>query len=158
MKKLSLVLICVLVLTMGLFAEEKKNEDVFHVCYYIGIEATGSTVFRVNLVVHTDDREIVGYGKIQGLMPPVNIPVELDGHYTLMGWEKKFFNVVHLTGYQGLYQKKGSPLKVERVQLFMVLSEDWQSGTASYLYMDNDGKWKEVRNVPVKRIQCRTEK
>ena len=35
----------------------------------------------------------------------------------------------------------------------MQLSDDWQSGTATFKYMDCEGKWHERANQPVDKVE-----
>jgi hypothetical protein len=46
------------------------------------------------------------------------------------------------------------PVIPPNVDLRMVVTEDWKSGTANYKYCDDQGNWHEITNAPVKLVPC----
>jgi hypothetical protein len=63
--------------------------------------------------------------------------------------------LVTTTGYPTIKWPQGGgigPVIPPNVELRMVLSEDWKSGTANYKYQDSSGIWHEVSDAPVKLV------
>jgi hypothetical protein len=151
MKKSLVVLFCVLVLTMGLTAGGKVC--AFPLCLKIGTGDIGAKSFTAHLIVNPFHDKMTGYGKIfQPVSPPLNIDLQLKGHYCWVCFLGQTLNVVHLTGYQELHTTTGT-LKVIKARASMLLA-GWHSGVCSYKYMDDSGKWIKVKSVPVKSFPC----
>lgn len=63
--------------------------------------------------------------------------------------------LVTATGYPIIHWPHGGgvgPVIPANVDLRMVLSDDWKSGTANYKYLDKSGTWQEVNDAPVKVV------
>ena len=107
-------------------------------------------------MVNTPQELVNGIGHItQATNPPLNLNTQLQGTYTYMATMSSVNILVVLTGYPvaNLPPNGGvGPVLMPNVQLRMVLSQDWKTGTANYKYVDNSGQWKEMDNVPVKLL------
>lgn len=137
----------------------RKNELVglFIVGYQIGGDKPGAPLFKVHLTVHTPTETINGLGQItQAIHPPLDVSTKLEGNYTYMTVMPHNVHIlVTATGYPLVQwpQHTGiGPVILPNVHLQMVLSEDWKTGTASYKYIDNNGKWHKIEDAPVKLI------
>jgi hypothetical protein len=158
MRKLLVVLFCVLALTVGMSAGEKPG--LFQACYQIG-GIPGGLLFRVNLVVYTPGETVTGIGEItQAINPPLDIKTKLEGTFTYMTIKPQQTHIlVVITGYPIInWPPSGGigPVLYPNVHLRMVLQNDWKSGVANYKY-SNDGKtWQNITDAPVKLVTCET--
>jgi hypothetical protein len=41
------------------------------------------------------------------------------------------------------------PLEIQNIKLTMVLESNWQSGTANYSYLDEQGEWVDIKDAKV---------
>jgi hypothetical protein len=160
MKKCLVVLFCVLVLTLGLTAGEKKV-GLFPVCYAIGGEKPGAPLFKVSLLVYTPGKTVTGYGTVtQAISPPLRVETKLSGDFTYMTVMPKNVHILIVaTGYPVVHWPPHGgigPVILPNVHLRMVLNGDWKSGTANYQYQDSKGNWQEVKDAPVKMVDCWT--
>jgi hypothetical protein len=158
MKKSLGVLFFVLVLTLGLTAGEKQT-GLFPVCYEIGGNMPGAPLLKVSLMVYTPGKAVSGYGIItQATNPPLKIETKLHGDFTYMTVMPKNVHIlVVCTGYPVIqWPAHGGigPVIPPNVNLRMVLTEDWKSGTANYQYLDANGNWHNIENAPVKIVDC----
>lgn len=148
MKKLLVVIFCLLFVALSMNAEESMG--LFQVCYRIGNNVPGAPIFSVNLAVYTPGKTVNGAGVIfQATNPVLKIDTKLSGDFTYMTVMPPSVShiLVVLTG--GV-----SPTGQINVYLRMSLNEDWQSGVANYKYMDKDGVWHEMENQPVTIVLC----
>lgn len=141
----------------------KNNEDnvgLFLASYNIGTGLLGAPNFRLSMTVFTPEETINGSGAItQAVNPPINVSTKFNGTYdylTVVGSESI---LVKVTGYPVINWPHNAgigPVILPNLELTMVLSSDWQSGTASYKYrtgvLDGIDDWIEVQDVPVKTI------
>jgi hypothetical protein len=125
MKKLFVVMFCMLVLTLGLTAVEKTG--LFPVCYEIGNPIPGAPLFTAKLVVNAPEKTINSFeGRItQTTNPPLDIATDLHGYYfyaTVM-MPAKTLIVVHLIGYPIAQNVHADPKQIifPNVYLDMVL-------------------------------------
>ena len=161
MKKLLVVMFCMLFLALSVFAGEEKEESVglFPVCYKIGGQMPGAPLFKVSLLVYTPGKTVSGYGVItQAVNPPLRIVTKLHGDFTYMTVMPRNVHIlVTATGYPDVrWPIHGGvgPVILPNVDLRMVLTEDWKSGTANYKYVDADGVWHEINDAPVTIVDC----
>jgi hypothetical protein len=87
--------------------------------------------------------------------PPVNVHTILSGHYTYMTVMPNNTHILvtaigHPIGDEG----PGGPVLPPNVQLRMVLSRDWKSGTADYEFLGSNHQWHQVHQAPVKLVSC----
>jgi hypothetical protein len=158
MKKCFVVMFCVVSLTLGLAAGEKKV-GLFPACYVIGDVKPGAKLFKVSLLVNAPGKTVSGYGTVtQAINPPLRVETKLNGDFTYMTVMPKNVHIlVVATGYPGIHWPPHGgivPVIPANVHLRMVLSEDWKSGTASYQYLDARGNWQSIEDAPVKIVDC----
>lgn len=140
-------------------SEKSSNPTgLFIVSYAIGGEMPGAPLFTVNLSVYTPGETISGIGHItQAVNPPLDIATNINGQYTYMCVMPKNCHIlVTATGTPIVKWPQGGgvgPVIPTNMELRMVLTEDWKSGTANYKYQDASGNWNEITNAPVKMIQ-----
>ncbi len=155
MKKSLGVMFGVLVLTLSLTAQT----GLFPVCYEIGGDMPGAPLFKVSLTVYTPGKSVSGHGVItQATNPPLKVETKLQGDFTYMTVMPKNVHIlVVATGYPILHWSHHAgigPVIGPNVNLRMVLTEDWKSGTANYQYLDANGNWVNIENAPVKIVDC----
>lgn len=130
---------------------------LFPVAYKIGGNMPGAPTFITHLVVYTPGRRVSGFGTItQAVNPPLNVETKLEGSFTYMTVMPKQTSIlVTATGYPAIswpVHVGVGPVLTGNVELRMVLSGDWKTGTANYSYLDAQGKWHEVTDAPVVAI------
>jgi hypothetical protein len=143
---------------------DKKTEvmtGLFIVSYDIGGNMPGAPLFKVNLSVFTPGETVHGIGHItQATNPPLDVATKLSGQYTYMCVMPESCHIlVTATGYPVIKWPQGGgvgPVIPPNVELRLVLSEDWKSGTANYKYRDGSGNWDEITNAPVKMVSANT--
>ena len=131
---------------------------LFIACYEIGGDKAGAPSFKVNLSVYTPEKTVSGIGVIeQAVNPPLHITSKLHGTYTYMCVMPKNCQIqIRATGNPVIKwsQINGiGPVLQANVELIMVLTEDWKSGSANYSYSDKNGNLHEIENAPVKLSQ-----
>lgn len=133
-----------------------QRSDIRIIAYKIGNNMPGAPLFKVQLFVDPSGKRVAGHGHIsQATKPRVSIDTNLEGHYSYMCTMKRCDILVHATGYPIMHWPKHAgvgPVILPNVRLTMVLSEDWQSGTANYTYYDSNGNPVEITGVPVKAV------
>lgn len=117
----------------------------------------GAPLFRINFGVYTPGETVSGIGHItQAINPPLDVGTHLDGQYTYMCVMPKNCHIlITATGYPITKWPQGGGVGhviLPNVDLWMVVAEDWKSGTANYKYMDGNGNWHEVKDAPVKSV------
>jgi hypothetical protein len=131
--------------------------DLFMITFLIGGDKPGMPVFRANFSVYIPGEALTGVGNIiQSSIPPTNIPTNLDGQFTYMSVMPNCYHIVITAIGKAIIKWPhgegiGQAIPTN-VDLKMVISEDWKTGTANYKYMNNAGKWSEVSNAPVKAL------
>lgn len=126
---------------------------LFIVSYKIGTGAMGAPTLTLALTVNTTNQTLSGLGEItQAVNPPVDVLTRLEGTYTEMIIMDVARVVVEAKGYPAWPVGAGiGPVFQPNFNLHMVL-EGWQSGTATYSYLNAEGEWVNVANVPVEMI------
>lgn len=128
---------------------------LFLVSYDIGGDKPGAPLFKINFSIYTPGEIVSGIGHItQAINPPLDIGTTLSGQYTYMCVMPKNCHIlITATGHQII---KGPPVIPTNVELRMIVTEDWKSGTANYKYFDKEGNWHEITNAPVKSVPGNT--
>ena len=136
---------------------ESNNIGLFHACYLITTPGLGGPTFNLNLVANTPDNTVHGFGQISApVSPPVNITTKFHGEYFAFRLFNDTSILVLATGYPII---KWSPILgigpviPPNMELKMMLTGDWKSGTANYKYTDNSGNWREVKEAKVELIE-----
>ncbi|WP_066501527.1 DUF1842 domain-containing protein [Abyssisolibacter fermentans] len=137
--------------------KSKKELGLFRVCYEIGGDKPGAPLFRIDFSVYTPEETMSGIGHItQATNPPLNIGSDIHGQYTYMCvMPDKCHILITATGNPIIkWPKHGGvgPILPTNIELKMVVTEDWKSGTANYKYIDAEGNWHEVTDAPVKSV------
>lgn len=114
------------------------------------VPVPGFPVFTVHLVVSTHNKTVNGAGEItQAVNPTLDVPTHLTGEYTYMrvGPDKKMLVTLRGTGPINPIE----PLEANNTRVWLVLSTDWQSGTANYDYRygKDSNEWQWVEGAPV---------
>ena len=140
---------------MGKTAEKKAG--LFLTSYEIGTHAPGAPLFTINFSVYTPEESLGGVGHItQATNPPLNIGTMLHGQYSYMCVMPKSCHIlITATGYPIIKWPQGGgvgPVIPPNVELRMVVTDDWKTGTADYRYLDSAGAWHEVKGVPAKLV------
>lgn len=130
------------------------NVGLFIASFQVGGDKPGAPSFRINMSVYTPGETISGIGHItQAVNPPLDIPTNIQGQFTYMCVMPNNYHIlVTATGYPIIKWPQGGgvgPVLQPNVELRMVLTEDWKTGTANYKYQDNKGNWQEITNAPV---------
>jgi hypothetical protein len=135
-------------------AAQTEAVGLFPVSYRIGGNKPGAVAFDVHLAVSTPTKTVHGAGLItQAVNPPHHQPTALNGEYTFMTvMPNKTHILVVAKGYGPVSPTQ--EIETTNVRLRMVLSKDWQSGTANFDYLWN-GKWNTVDNASVTIIAAR---
>jgi len=106
------------------------------------------------LLVSTPNERITGFGHLtQAVYPALDMWFTIDGDFTNVGPNGQ--NVVVLQGWPRTHWAphggKG-PVVLPDLHVRMVLPSDWSSGTATYRYLNSDGQWVTIANVPAKLV------
>ncbi|RXZ43940.1 DUF1842 domain-containing protein [Crenobacter cavernae] len=129
---------------------------LFIVSYQIGDAKPGAPLFHVNLSVNTVDRTVGGSGQVtQATNPPLNIHVSaLHGEYNYLTVQPNESHILVVA--KGEVAHNFPPPAIGTillpVELRLVLSHDWKTGTAYYKYPNVEGKQVTVENAPVKAV------
>lgn len=134
---------------------DENRIGLFPVSYEIGTGAPGAPLFTVHLLVYTANRTVTGGGLItQAILPPNSTPTKLEGSYVTVLIMGAPYNIVTAAGHAVEVWPpltEPGPVLQPNVNLQMTLSGDWQSGTATYTYIDESGSHT-VTDVPVKLV------
>lgn len=142
--------------TLTATPEISNNVGLFPVSYKIGNGLPGGAELTLHMLVNTPHEMITGYGELtQPVSPPLDLKSRVEGTFTYMTVMPNESRIlVVATGYPNIqWPAHGGvgPVFMPNLELRLVISEDWQSGTANFKYY-NDGKWNAVENVPVSII------
>ena len=140
-------------------AAQAEKTGLFLACFEIGGEMPGAPLFAVHLSVYTPGEKVSGFGRItQTTSPPLDLATKLNGDYTYMTvMPNESHILVVATGYPPIdWPPNGGlgPVIPPNLQLRMVLTADWKSGTANYKYSAGDGTWQSVTDAPVRAVPC----
>lgn len=135
-----------------------KDVGMFVVTYQIGDHKPGALTLHISLVVSTPNQAISGIGRLfQSVNPPLDVHSNLQGHYSVMCITPQNCHIqIILTGYPIMnwpgYGGERPTLQPNMKILMVVLAEDWQTGSATFAYLDPMGQWHEVKGAPVRKI------
>ena len=123
-------------------SNQAQKTGLFLANYQIGESIPGGIIFQTHFVVDAVNKTVSGYGSItQATNPPLDIKTELKGDYTYMTvMPNQSHILITAQGYPNFQFPKGAgigPVILPNVELRMVLSSDWKTGTASYKYYIN---------------------
>jgi Domain of unknown function (DUF1842). len=135
----------------------EKDIGMFMVTYLIGTNKAGSVALNVSLIVSTPNQAISGMGKLlQPTHPSQDIHSNLQGHYAVMCIMPQNCHIqIILTGcpIQAWPGYGGSGAATNpNFKILIALTEDWQSGSATFTFMNSAGNWEEIKGVPVKKL------
>jgi hypothetical protein len=121
----------------------------------IGSGKPGAVLFTLDLLVDPVHEQVNGFGHMtQAINPPLDIPTRVEGNFTYMTvMPNNGHLLVTATGYPPVSWPVGGgvgPVLLPNVQLWMIMSPDWTSGTANYKYRIDETTWKSITDVPVK--------
>jgi hypothetical protein len=132
-------------------SNQSEQVGLFPVCYEIGGNVPGAPLFRVNLVVFTPAKTVNGAGHIiQATNPPLDVQTILVGQYTYMTVMPNNSSILVTAIGHPAVLGPGTPVLQPNVQLRMILSADWKSGTANYEYEGSNHQLHTIDNAPVK--------
>lgn len=121
--------------------------------YKIASKLLGTPTFEIHLAVNAPQRSISGPGFISNNSTRTSMKIysNLSGEFN--------FKTVTPDKTQILVHLKGSasplpivPIKIPNIDLSMILESDWQTGTATYSYMDERGNWNEIKDAKVTAV------
>jgi hypothetical protein len=130
---------------------------LFPLSYLISDENPGGPVFKVELIVYTPKERVVGFGSItQPLAGLQTIDTEMKGNYTFMKVSTdSSYIIIAVHGYppvMGPSISLGNNIQLPNCDLRMIVSDDWKSGTANYKYLDSEGIWHDIKDIPVNLV------
>ncbi|WP_438464913.1 DUF1842 domain-containing protein [Marinomonas sp. PE14-40] len=130
--------------------QAENQQGMFHVSYCItqkisGQTHLGSATLRLNLVVNGPDKTVNGVGNVyQATNPPVNVISHLNGEWSYLSNDSANHVLIVLDGFDlSTIQFGGQPMESKNLTLKIAISEDWQTGSASFNYL-YEGEWYEV--------------
>lgn len=131
---------------------------LFMATWDIGTGLPGAPNLHLAVTVNTPKGMIQGFGTItQSVAPPgVDMNIQVHGTYAtlIFGGDEQIS--VQLTGYEVNFHIPPmgghGPVLMPSFGLHMLLDDDWQSGTASYWYLDAQDQRQDVNNVPVRLV------
>ena len=128
---------------------------LFIVSYKIGTGAMGAPTLTLALTVNTTNQTLGGLGEItQAVNPPVDVHTRVNGTYTEWIIRDVANAMIEATGTPVVIWPAGAgigPVIPPNFHLRMLL-QGWESGTATYSYLNSGGEWVSVENVPVEMI------
>jgi hypothetical protein len=130
---------------------------LFIVSYNITTGLAGAPNFEVHLTVSTPTKEVNGMGHItQATNPPLEIISKISGDFTYMTVMPNSTHIlVTAQGYPNIQWPPNAgigPVILPNSKLRMILEDNWQSGTASFSYVDSQGNWIDITNAKVEAI------
>jgi hypothetical protein len=131
---------------------------LFLATWDIGTGLPGAPNLHLAVTVNTPQGMIQGFGTItQAVAPPgVDVNTQVHGSYAILIFGGDEQISVSLSGYPVYFHIPPmgghGPVLMPNFGLHMLLDDDWQSGTASYWYLDSQGQRQNVDNVPVKLV------
>jgi len=127
---------------------------LFPVHYEIGEIKPENPLLNLRLLVYPPAKKITGIGVIQPReINPLYIETKIEGTYSYMTVMPNTSHIlVVATGYSLIDDQQivnGGPISASILELRMVLSSDWKTGTANFSYLEG-GVWKTFENQPVR--------
>lgn len=112
-------------------SSQEQIQGVFNVSYLITNHLMGGVSLHVSL--HVAGKQVTGFGRVsQATNPPVDVLSKLSGEWSYM---------CTMTSCNILVVLDGVNLHgVENTKVRMSLADNWQSGAASFQYLNN-GEW-----------------
>lgn len=131
---------------------------LFLVNYQVGTGEPGAPMLHLSLAVNSAHRTLHGIGEItQAVNPPVDVDTRVDGTYLPILILDSPSLLVEATGMPPVVhwpdRRRQGPGTVILPNLFLrMVLQGWESGTAYYRYQNAEGRWVEVNDVPVKKV------
>lgn len=123
----------------------------FITCYEVSTGLAGAPVLKLDLVVTTPTSSVRGNAEIsQATNPPFNAHYDVAGSFTYMTVMPNNSHImVKLTGISG------PQFGLTNFEAYLVLKDDWQSGTGNFRYIDANGQWNEIKDAKVTSVACK---
>ena len=113
----------------------------------IGDNKPGAPVFTMN-ISFGEGGSVIGSGRVtQAVNPPLAIPTYLSGRYSLIVWGADTEEIITLTGHEFHTPMPPNPVNAECTM--RIDSKSRETGVATYRYLDGNGKWVELKSVPL---------
>ena len=139
--------------------QAENQQGMFRVSYYItqmidGQVKLGSATLRADLIINGPDKTVNGIANIyQATNPPVNVISHLNGEWSYLSNMNEHHALIIVDGFDlSTIQYGGQAMENKNLTLRIVVSEDWQSGTASFNYL-YEGEWYEVEYAILKVLE-----
>jgi hypothetical protein len=142
-------------LAAAIAATTAENVGLFFVRYHVGTGSPSAPMLTLALAIDTVDRMISGGARLaQTISPPLDPRMSVHGTYTPISMPSAPGIIATLVGYIPLHWPSGDgigPVLLPNLHLHLQLDNDFQSGRASYRYLDPTGQWTEVNGMPVRK-------
>jgi hypothetical protein len=134
-----------------------RRVGLFLVTYAIGGEALAAPQMSLTMTVDTVRESVAGMSHVtQTVNPPVDVASRVSGDVTYMTvMPRRTHILVTATGVPMVkWPEHGGigPVLMPNLNLRMVLEDGWQTGTATYNYLDPEGRWQTVSDAPVRVV------
>jgi hypothetical protein len=126
--------------------------------YQIATGLLGAPIFEVHLAVNTPQKSISGQGMITNgsIHPPMEIHSRLSGDFTHMTVVPDSTHIlVNTTGYPNINFPPNAgigPVIMPNTKLTMIMESNWQKGTATFSFSDDQGNWIDIKDAKVTAI------
>jgi len=122
----------------------------FNACYEISTGLAGAPNLRLNLVVTTPTEKVNGSAEITQTTNPVfNAHYDVSGNFAYMTVMPNNTSImVKLTGITG------PQFGLVNFEAYLVLNDDWKSGTANFRYLGQNAQWIDIKDAKVKSLPC----
>jgi len=139
--------------------QAENQQGMFRVSYYItqkilGQTKLGSATLRVDLIINGPDKTVNGIANVyQPTNPPVNVVSHLNGEWSFLTNVSDNQALILVDGFDlSTIQFGGQPMEHKNLTLRIAITQDWQSGTASFNYL-YEGEWYEVEYATVALLE-----
>jgi hypothetical protein len=139
--------------------QAENQQGMFRVSYYItqkilGQTKLGSATLRVDLIINGPEKTVNGIANVyQPTNPPVNVVSHLNGEWSYLSHVNDSHALILVDGFDlSTIQFGGQPFEHKNLTLRIAISDDWQSGTASFNYL-YEGEWYEVEYAEVALLE-----
>jgi hypothetical protein len=134
-----------------------EKTDVFLAKYFVGMNQPLANKFLISISAQTPNESLKGETEIKIYKsPPINIVNSLVGNYKYVSIAPDSCHIlITAQGYPKYKYTDESGIERPTNPIFhlrLILSENWESGIANYDYMDKQGNWQSVTDMPVTRI------